>query len=36
MKMAVISIVAGALETIPKDLIRGLEEVEISGRAETI
>ena len=34
--MTVISIVAGALETVPKDLERKLEEFEIRGTIETI
>ena len=32
----VISIATGALETVSKYLVKGLEELEISGRAETI
>ena len=32
----IIPIVSGALGTIPKGLVRGLEELEIGGRAETI
>ena len=31
-----ISVVIGALKTIPKSLIRELEEIEIGRRAETI
>ena len=31
-----ISVVIGALKTIPKSLIRELEELEIGGRAETL
>ena len=36
MKMMVIPIVIGSLETIPKGLEIGLEDLEIRGRAETI
>ena len=36
MKMTVIPIVIGALGTIPKGLVKGLERLEIGGRAETI
>ena len=36
MRVAVIPIVTGALETVPKGLVRGLEELEIGGRMETI
>ena len=36
MKMTVILIVIGALGTIPKGLVRGLEGLEIGGRTETI
>ena len=36
MKVVAIEIVIGALETIPKDLKRGLEELEIEERIETI
>ena len=31
-----IPIVIGALSTVPKGLVNGLDELEISGRAETI
>ena len=31
MKMTVIQIVIGALETTPQNLVRGLEELEIGG-----
>ena len=34
--MTVIPMVIGALGTIPKDLVRGLEELEIGEKAETI
>ena len=33
MKVTVIPIVIGALGTIPKGFVRGLEELEIGGRA---
>ena len=36
MKMTVIPIVIGALETIPKGLVKGLEDSEIRRRVETI
>ena len=36
MKVTVILIVTGALGTIPKGLVRWLEELKIGGRAETI
>ena len=36
MKVTVIPFVISALETILKGLIKGLEELEIGGRAETI
>ena len=36
MKVKVVPIVIGALETIPKGLVRGMEELEIGGRAENI
>ena len=36
MKMAVIPIVIDALGTIPKRLVKGLEELEIRGQEETI
>ena len=36
MKVTVISIVIGALGTIPKGLIKGLEDLEIRGQAEII
>ena len=35
MKVVVISIVIGALETIPKGLVKWLEDLEIRGRVET-
>ena len=36
MKVTVISIVIGALGTIPKDLIKGPEDLEIKGLVEAI
>ena len=36
MKAMVIPIVIGAFGTVPRCLLRGLEELEIEGRAETI
>ena len=36
MKVTVIPIVIGVLGTIPKGLVRGMEELEIGGRAEAI
>ena len=36
MRIMVIAIVTDAFGTIPKDLVRGLVEMEIRGRAETI
>ena len=36
MKVAVISIVIGALGTVPKGLAPGLKDLAISGRVETI
>ena len=35
MKVTVISIVVGALGTIPKGLVKGLEDLEIRGQVET-
>ena len=34
--MMVLPVVTGALETIPKELIKGLEDLEIRWQAETI
>ena len=34
--VTVIPIIIGAIRTVLKDLIKGLEELEIGGRAETI
>ena len=36
MKVTVIPIVSGALETIPKKLQQGLEDLEIRGKVELI
>ena len=36
MKMTVISIVISALGIIPKELVKGLEDLEIIGQEETI
>ena len=36
MKVTVITIVIAALVTFPKVLVKGIEELEIGGRAETI
>ena len=36
MNVTVIAIVIGALRTIPKGLVRELEELEIGGRGKTI
>ena len=36
MKMIVIPLVIGALRTVPKCLVRGIEEIEIRGRIEII
>ena len=36
MKATVIPIITGALGTIPRDLVKKLEELEIGGRAGTI
>ena len=36
MYMMVILVVIGALETIPKNFVRGLENLEFRGRAETL
>ena len=34
--MTLIPIIIGALETVPKGLVKGLAELEIGGRTETI
>ena len=36
MKVTIVSIVIGALGTITKGLLKGLEDLEVSGRIETI
>ena len=36
MKVTVIPIVIGALGTVTKGLVKGLEDLEIKGRVETI
>ena len=36
MKVTIVPIVIGALGTITKGLLKGLEDVEIGGRVETI
>ena len=36
MMVMVIAIVIGALDTVNKGLVKGLEDLEIRGRAETI
>ena len=36
MKVTEVPIVVGALETIQKGIVKGLEELEIGGQAETI
>ena len=36
MKVTVVSIIIGALGTIPKGLVKGLKDLEIRGRAKTI
>ena len=36
MKVTVIPIIVGALGTIPKGLVKGLEDLEIRGQVETI
>ena len=36
MKVTIIQIVIGALGTVTKGLVQGLEELEITGRVETI
>ena len=35
MKVTVIIVVIGELETTPKGLVKGVEELELRGRAET-
>ena len=36
MKVTVISVVIGALGTIPKDLVKGLKDLKIKEQVETI
>ena len=36
MKVTIVPIVIGALDTITKGLLRGLEDLEVGGRVETI
>ena len=36
MRVSVRSIIVGAIGTVPKGLLRGLEELEIGGRIEII
>ena len=36
MKVTIVPIVIGALSTIPKGLLKGLEDLEVGGRVETI
>ena len=36
MKVTVIPILTGELETIPKGLVKGFEDLEIRGQVETI
>ena len=36
MKVMVIPVIIGALSTVPQRLIKGLEDLEIKGRVETI
>ena len=36
MKVTIVQIVIGALGTITKGLLKGLEDLEVSGRVETI
>ena len=36
MKVTMIPIVIGALSTVTKGLVKGLEDLEITGRVETI
>ena len=36
MNMAIIPIVIGAFDTVSKGLLKGLEELEVGGRVETI
>ena len=36
MKVTIVPIMIGALGTIPKGLLKGLEDLEVGGRVETI
>ena len=36
MKVTIISFVIGAFDTVTKGLLKGLEELEVGGRVETI
>ena len=36
MKVTIIPIVIGAFETVTKGLLKGLEDLEVDGRVETI
>ena len=36
MKVTIVPIVIGALETVTKGLLKGLEDLEVGGRVETI
>ena len=36
MKVTIVPIVIGALDTITKGLLKGLEDLEVGGRVETI
>ena len=36
MKVTIVPIVSGALDTITKGLLKGLEDLEVGGRVETI
>ena len=36
MKVTTVPIVIGALGTVPKGLLKGLEDLEVGGRVETI
>ena len=36
MKVRIIPIVIGALDTVPKGLLKGLVDLEVGGRVETI
>ena len=36
MKVTIIPIVIGAFDTVTKELLKGLEDLEVGGRVETI